>query len=74
MKEGDLLLKFGSVDHTNHDGFRAVVGVVGDSVGRAVRVVVRRGAKGEKGRAVALSLTPHEWSGRGLLGCHLSPV
>lgn len=69
VKEGDLLLKFGSVDHGNHDGFRAVVGVVNDSVGRAVRVLVRR-----KEGAVALMLTPHTWSGRGLLGCHLSPL
>lgn len=69
VQEGDLLLKFGSVDRGNHDNFRAVVGVVNDSVGRPVRVLVRRKAAG----AVALTLTPHTWGGRGLLGCHLSP-
>lgn len=71
VEEGDLLLKFGSVDRGNHENFQAVARVVQDSVGRPLRVLVRRK---KAGPVVRLTLTPHAWSGRGLLGCHLSPL
>lgn len=71
VEEGDLLLKFGSVDRGNHENFQAVARVVQDSEGRPLRVLVRRK---KAGPVVRLTLTPHAWSGRGLLGCHLSPL
>ena len=77
LKEGDLLLAFGSVNAGNHDNFGAVVRLVQDSVGRALNVVVRRKegpGQGGSAKAIKLALTPHAWSGRGLLGCHLSPL
>lgn len=77
VKEGDLLLRFGSVDKGNHENLQAVARVVHDSVGRPLRVLVRRkqaggGSGGQE--AVRLTLVPHSWSGRGLLGCHLAPL
>lgn len=73
LKEGDLLVEFGSVDAENHANFSAIVQLVQDSVGRPIRVVVRR-KEGTGSNYVTLSLTPHTWSGRGLLGCHLSAL
>jgi len=80
LKAGDMLVTFGSVDTENHSNFTAIVNLVQNSVGRPVRVVVQR--KGEEGgtgrssssRRVTLSLIPHTWSGRGLLGCHLTAL
>lgn len=73
LKEGDLLVEFGSVDAENHANFSAIVQLVQDSVGRPIRVVVQR-KEGTGSNYVTLSLTPHTWSGRGLLGCHLSAL
>ena len=64
---GDKVLQFGSVtkDNNSKDAMR---GVVSNSVGRGVRVVVYRVGDG----LVTLQLIPQRWSGQGLLGCHLA--
>ena len=86
MKAGDMLVTFGSVDAENHSNFTAIVSLVQNCVGRPVRVVVLRKGEEEGGtgrsssssssssRRVTLSLIPHTWSGRGLLGCHLTAL
>ena len=73
MRVGDKCVRFGSLEASNSRGLGELPGIVQNSVGRALRVVVRRGS-GDNAEVVALSLTPHTWSGRGLLGCHVSPV
>jgi len=83
MKAGDMLVSFGGVDAENHGHFTAIVNLVQNSVGQPVRVVVLRKEEEEEGtlsssssssRLVTLSLIPHTWSGRGLLGCHLTAL
>ena len=99
LKEGDLLVGFGSVDADNHSNLSAVsppthppsfffsasypflspqiVQLVQNSVGRPIRVVVQRKEEGGGGvgkKEVVVALTPHTWSGRGLLGCHLAAL
>ncbi len=83
MKAGDMLVTFGSVDAENHSNFTAIINLVQNSVGRPVQVVVLRKEEEEGGmrssfssssRLVTLSLIPHTWSGRGLLGCHLTAM
>ena len=69
LRIGDKVLQFGSVVKANNtkDAMRAVVG---NSVGRGVRVVVYRVGEG----LVVLQLIPQRWSGQGLLGCHLADI
>jgi 26S proteasome non-ATPase regulatory subunit 9 len=70
MLDGDELLKFGPVvtaDTT--DALNAIPGVVRDNVNQRISITVRR-----KGALVSVVLVPKTWSGRGLLGCHLTPI
>ena len=70
IKEGDKILEFGSLNaETITTDFREIVSLVQNSVGRPIRVRVKRGLD-----FVSVDLVPHTWSGRGLLGCHLSPL
>lgn len=70
MKLGDRVMRFGSVDWTNHDRLRSVAQAVQQNENRAIGVKVLR-----DGAPVELLLTPRrDWGGRGLLGCHLIPL
>ncbi|CAM6088020.1 unnamed protein product [Calypogeia fissa] len=68
VKLGDLLLKFGRVEGGDNLLSRLVLEGQ-QNQGSAIPVVVLR-----QGAPVNLSLTPRQWSGRGLLGCHLRPL
>ena len=67
---GDLLLQFGSVDASNHDGLRALARLTQRMVGETIPILVRRAGSTH----LALRLQPRRWSGNGLLGCHLKPL
>lgn len=70
MMDGDELLKFGAVVTGNTpDALNAIPSVVRDNVNQRINITVRR-----KGALVAVMLVPKTWSGRGLLGCHLTPI
>lgn len=73
MQVGDQVLRFGSLDlfssGSTSDIMSTLPSVVQHSVGRSLSVVVRRPIG-----PTTLQLTPHAWSGRGLLGCHLTPL
>ena len=77
----DAVLRFGTVDHTTPEGFRAVATLVPAAAERrgAIEVVVRRKGR-ELGGVVevvtteVLELRPRGWEGRGLLGCHVRPI
>ncbi|KAL8273868.1 hypothetical protein Esti_002191 [Eimeria stiedai] len=49
--------------------FRLLPGEVERHKDQRMPVVVKR-----RNRVLSLWLTPHEWAGRGLLGCHLRPI
>lgn len=66
---GDLIVRFGPVASRAPDSLQRIGQHVRDSEGHVIQVVVLR-----QGRAVELSVTPGQWSGQGLLGCHLRPV
>jgi 26S proteasome regulatory subunit N4 len=70
LQRGDKLLKFGTVDHSNHRQLSAIVSVVRDSVNKEVSVWVKR----DQQEPLQLKLVPHVWDGQGLLGCHLLPL
>lgn len=65
----DLLIQFGSVTSNTNNFLKSIVEVVGKSVNIPISIVVLRNSE-----RVELSITPQPWGGRGLLGCHLSPM
>ncbi|KDR07730.1 26S proteasome non-ATPase regulatory subunit 9 [Zootermopsis nevadensis] len=65
----DLIVEFGSVNAGNLKSLQDISTVVQHTQGRSVSIRVKRHDK-----MVRLSLTPHVWSGRGLLGCNIIPV
>jgi len=81
IKEKDVLLRFGDVDHTNHREFRAIAELlpsVAASEDGKITVVVRRktsdlGGFAELTKTEVVELRPRPWGGRGLLGCHIRP-
>jgi 26S proteasome non-ATPase regulatory subunit 9 len=65
---GDLLVKFGRVQ--GGDNLLSRLALEGQqNQGSAIQVVVLR-----RGVPVHLTLTPRQWPGRGLLGCHIRPL
>ena len=68
LKSGDLVIQFGSMVNENKSP-QLLQEIVKSSINKPIPVTVKRNPEGILG----LSLTPKKWSGRGLLGCHLSP-
>jgi 26S proteasome non-ATPase regulatory subunit 9 len=71
IMNGDLLIQFGAINKSNSSDnfFSAITKLVGESNGKIITVVIQRSNK-----QITLSLIPKTWSGRGLLGCHLTPL
>ena len=69
LKNGDLLLEFGSINISNFSDMADIGKVVQHSEGARVSVQVLRGES-----EVGISLIPKRWGGRGLLGCMVNPV
>ncbi|KAL2612764.1 hypothetical protein R1flu_024456 [Riccia fluitans] len=68
IRLGDLLVKFGNVEGGS-DLLPRLASEGQRNEGVAVEVVVLR-----DGIRVHLTITPRQWSGRGLLGCHIRPL
>lgn len=80
IRENDVLLRFGSVDCTNHRDFKAIAELLpmAASNNDSITVVVRRksmelGGFAELTKTEVMELRPRLWAGRGLLGCHIRP-
>ena len=69
LKNGDLMLDFGSVNISNFADVSDIAKVVQHSEGARISVQVLRGSD-----RVGLSLQPKRWKGRGLLGCMVNPI
>ena len=70
VQEGDLLLSFGPVNASSTPSpLNGIPDVVRQNVNQPINLVVRRGTV-----TVSLYITPKTWAGRGLLGCHLTPM
>ena len=70
LKVGDVILSFGSISKHNFTGLQCVGEVVQHSVGRGIRVEIKRENEDDE----IVTLTPKQWSGRGLLGCNIVPL
>eukprot|EP00573_Skeletonema_grethae_P002174 CAMPEP_0201689366 /NCGR_PEP_ID=MMETSP0578-20130828/2974_1 /ASSEMBLY_ACC=CAM_ASM_000663 /TAXON_ID=267565 /ORGANISM="Skeletonema grethea, Strain CCMP 1804" /LENGTH=358 /DNA_ID=CAMNT_0048173989 /DNA_START=25 /DNA_END=1098 /DNA_ORIENTATION=+ len=82
IQEGDLLVRFGTVTSDNHGDFNSIKRAIVTELSLAaanecsISVAVRRttsmlGGVAEMIRTETFDLTPREWAGKGLLGCHL---
>ena len=69
LMNGDELLAFGRVSAQTSDALNAVPSVVRDNVNKRIPLTIRRG-----GSVLSVMITPKSWGGRGLLGCHLTPI
>lgn len=71
VRNSDVLVKFGHITSSTPSVMQAIAKLVGESVNKAIPIIIRRSGSEEN---VQLILTPRPWGGRGLLGCHLSPI
>ncbi|KAK9323021.1 hypothetical protein V1517DRAFT_321635 [Lipomyces orientalis] len=73
---GDKIVKFGSIDAGNHQRLARLATVVQENENMPIEITVIREIDEAQARAeVNLVLTPRQgWGGRGLLGCHISPL
>lgn len=70
VQENDLLLSFGPVNASSGSSpLNGIPDVVRQNVNQPINLVVKRGTD-----VVSLQIVPKTWSGRGLLGCHLTPI
>mmetsp|Transcript_64598 Transcript_64598/g.185819 ORF Transcript_64598/g.185819 Transcript_64598/m.185819 type:complete len:224 (-) Transcript_64598:88-759(-) len=71
---GDQICSFGGISRLDTGDlnacFAAIQQLVPRSAGTALEVIVLRGNPPAR---VPLQLTPRQWAGRGLLGCHMAP-
>eukprot|EP00940_MAST-03C_sp_MAST-3C-sp2_P000898 g898.t1 len=76
MLVGDLIVRVGTINTSNHRNLQAVGELVQSSINRAINVVVmRRHSESSVSETTfelkTISLTPKRWRGAGLLGCHI---
>jgi 26S proteasome non-ATPase regulatory subunit 9 len=71
LMDGDLLLQFGLLTVSTSDFMSEIPAVVRDHLNREIEIVVIRNLVSEP---LVLKLVPGVWGGRGVIGCHLSPI
>lgn len=70
LQAGDELCSFGDIVHVTAESMRDIPSQVREGVPISVSVA-RFTVNGRE--VFALTLTPMQWPGRGLLGCHIVP-
>lgn len=71
LKIGDAIYKFGTIDHTNHENLQNIVKVVKQNLTFQIPVKVLRKTIMGTTEDSTINFVPHEWGGRGYLGCAL---
>ena len=82
LRVGDQVVTFASITcpggaQATALALREIASVLPSLEGRGVEIVIRRSSEGENelnSALLSLHLTPRQWGGRGLLGCHLTPL
>nr|XP_018901555.1 PREDICTED: 26S proteasome non-ATPase regulatory subunit 9 [Bemisia tabaci] len=69
LKVNDSLVQFGTVHSNNIRNLTDIHEVVKHSIGQSINVTALRNQK-----IIHLTLRPHTWAGRGVLGCEILPV
>ncbi|KAJ2710827.1 putative 26S proteasome regulatory subunit [Coemansia spiralis] len=71
---GDKVVRYGSVDASNHDNLKALSAETVNNINRPMSVTVQRVVDGRP-QTVDLTLRlRHGWGGESLLGCHILPL
>lgn len=79
MKEGDLIVKFGNINYTNHRQLQAIAELVPEAASDQQGIMIKALRKKEQSEGpdedqiVSINLIPKPWNGRGLIGCHIVP-
>lgn len=78
LKEGDLIVKFGTATYANHRQLKAIAELVplaaADNQGIPLVILRRKDRNGSVDQVpISLKILPRPWSGRGLIGCHILP-
>lgn len=75
LKAGDEIRVFGYVNKLNHDHLKKVAECVQGNEGRNIFIRVSRPTDAAQRQELRLTLKPaRDWSGRGMLGCHILPL
>ncbi|EGX92029.1 26S proteasome non-ATPase regulatory subunit 9, putative [Cordyceps militaris CM01] len=75
LKAGDEIRNFGYVNWANHDGLKKVAECVQGNEGSNIFIRVSRTSGVASREELRLTLTPQRnWGGRGMLGCHITPM
>jgi 26S proteasome non-ATPase regulatory subunit 9 len=75
LQRGDLVIqyhgfiRFGEIDWKTQEPLKKIAAMLPDHEFKTIRVRVQRGEQ-----QMVLVITPKPWSGKGLLGCHLTPL
>ncbi|GLV32538.1 uncharacterized protein CBL_00752 [Carabus blaptoides fortunei] len=69
LQNDDYIVEFGSVNAKNFKDMNTVAEIVRHSANIELLLRVRRGA-----RVISVNLRPHRWTGKGLLGCLITPI
>ncbi|KAJ2769835.1 putative 26S proteasome regulatory subunit [Coemansia nantahalensis] len=71
---GDKVVRYGSVDASNHDNLKALSAETINNINKPMSVTVQRVVDGRP-QTVDLTLRlRHGWGGESLLGCHILPL
>ncbi|OAA73195.1 hypothetical protein ISF_00096 [Cordyceps fumosorosea ARSEF 2679] len=75
LKVGDEVRNFGYVNRANNDGLKKVAECVQGNEGSNIFIRVSRPSGVSSREDLRLTLTPRRnWGGRGMLGCHITPI
>jgi S1-C subfamily serine protease len=76
LQVNDLLVKFGTVDHTNHREFVALSDIVSSAHANDLEIplVILRKYDDGVDKKLLLTLKPEVWDGKGLVGCSFSRI
>ncbi|TQV97254.1 hypothetical protein V2A60_000123 [Cordyceps javanica] len=75
LKVDDEIRNFGYVNWSNHDSLKKVAECVTGNEGRNIFIRVTRPSGVASREELRLTLTPRrDWGGRGMLGCHITPI
>ena len=69
LQDNDYLIAFGAISYTTPTPFTEIPNELKLYINKPIQLIVLRGEV-----LLTLTITPSTWSGRGMLGCHLTPV
>lgn len=72
--DGDHLLSFGAITAENINPFNLIPETLKQHVNKSLTIIVLRDGSERVSEYMTLTIYPKTWSGRGVLGCHFTPI